>query len=156
MRFPLRVERYELRPEPPGAGERRGGIGAVREVRFLADGFLSCNGDRTLEAPRGIFGGADGLPAQVIKNPGSAEEMLPSKSTGRRLKAGDVIRIVGPNAGGYGEPHARDPKQVAGDVADGLISAAHAREVYGVVLDPRTGAVDHVGTRRLRDPGAFA
>ncbi|HKA29863.1 MAG TPA: hydantoinase B/oxoprolinase family protein, partial [Candidatus Binatia bacterium] len=53
MRFPLRVERYELRPDPPGAGEQRGGIGAVRDVRFLADGFLSCNGDRTLEAPKG-------------------------------------------------------------------------------------------------------
>jgi N-methylhydantoinase B len=156
MRFPLRVERYELRPEPPGAGKRRGGIGAVREVRFLADGFLSCNGDRTLEAPKGIFGGADGLPAQVLKNPGSAQEVLPSKSTGRRLKAGDVIRIVGPNAGGYGEPHARDPKQVAGDVADGLISAQHAREVYGVALDPRTGAVEPAETRRLRNRGASA
>ena len=144
------MERYELRPEPPGAGERRGGIGAVREVRFLSDGFLSCNGDRTLEAPRGIFGGADGLPAQVVKNPGSAQEVLPSKSTGRRLKAGDVIRIVGPNAGGYGEPRARDPQRVATDVADGLISAEHARDVYGVAIDARTGAIDEPATRRLR------
>ena len=151
MRFPLRVERYELRPEPPGAGEHRGGIGAVREVRFLADGFLSCNGDRTLEAPRGIFGGGDGLPAQIVKNPGAGDEqVLPSKSTGRRLKSGDVIRIVGPNAGGYGEPRARDPRRVAADVADGLISAEHAREVYGVALDPRSGTLDAAATARLR------
>jgi N-methylhydantoinase B len=151
MRFPLRVERYELRPDPPGAGERRGGIGAVREVRFLADGFLSCNGDRTLEAPKGIFAGADGLPAQVIKNPGGADEqVLPSKSTGRRLKAGDVIRIVGPNAGGYGSPSKRDPEQVAADVLDGLISVETARDVYGVALDPRTGTVDQAATARLR------
>jgi len=151
MRFPLRVERYELRPEPPGAGERRGGIGAVREVRFLAEGFFSCNGDRTLEAPMGIFGGGNGLPAQVVKNPGSADEqVLPSKSTGRRLKAGDIIRIVGPNAGGYGEPRARDPQRVAADVADGLVSVQHARDVYGVALDPHSGALDHAATARLR------
>ena len=151
MRFPLRVERYELRPDPPGAGAQRGGIGAVREVRFLADGFLSCNGDRTLEAPKGIFGGADGLPAQIVKNPGgSDEEMLPSKSTGRRLKAGDVIRIVGPNAGGYGNPRNRDPQRVATDVADGLISVQTARDVYGVVLDSATGTVDQAATDRVR------
>jgi N-methylhydantoinase B/oxoprolinase/acetone carboxylase alpha subunit len=151
MRFPLRVERYELRPDPPGAGEQRGGIGAVREVRFLADGFLSCNGDRTLEAPKGIFGGADGLPAQIVKNPGGPdEERLPSKSTGRGLKAGDVIRIVGPNAGGYGNPRNRDPQRVSTDVADGLISVQAARDVYGVVLDSTTGTVDQVATARLR------
>jgi len=151
MRFPLRVERYELRPDPPGAGEQRGGIGAVREVRFLADGFLSCNGDRTLEAPKGIFGGADGLPAQIVKNPGGPdEEKLPSKSTGRRLKAGDVIRIVGPNAGGYGNPRNRDPQRVATDVADGLISIETARDGYGVVLDSATGTVDQAATARLR------
>ena len=151
MRFPLRVERYELRPDPPGAGEQRGGVGAVREVRFLADGFLSCNGDRTLEAPKGIFGGTDGLPAQIVKNPGGPdEERLPSKSTGRRLKAGDVIRIVGPNAGGYGNPMHRDPQRVATDVADGLISAQTAHDVYGVVLDPVTGTVDQAATVRRR------
>jgi N-methylhydantoinase B/oxoprolinase/acetone carboxylase alpha subunit len=151
MRFPLRVERYELRPEAPGAGEWRGGIGAVRDVRFLADGFLSCNGDRTLEAPKGIFGGTDGLPAQIVKNPGGPdEERLPSKSTGRRLKAGDVIRIVGPNAGGYGNPMHRDPQRVATDVADGLISVQTAHDVYGVVLDPVTGTVDQAATARRR------
>ena len=57
---------------------------------------------------------------------------------------------MGPNAGGYGEPKARDPQRVAVDVADGLISAEHARDVYGVALDPRTGAVDAAGTARLR------
>ena len=120
-------------------------------MRFLVDGFFSCNGDRILEPPYGIFGGADGLPAQVVKNPGGIDEqVLPSKSTGRRLKAGDVIRIVGPNAGGYGDPRARDPQRVAVDVADGLISAETARAVYGVALDARTGAPDAEATRRLR------
>ena len=151
MRYPLRVERYELRPDPPGAGRTRGGIGAVRDVRFLSDGFFSCNGDRTLEAPKGIFEGHDGLAAQVVLNPGTpAEQVLPSKSSGRRMKKGDVIRVVGPNAGGYGAPASRAAAQVAADVADGLISVEHARDVYRVVVDPASGALDADGTQRLR------
>jgi N-methylhydantoinase B len=150
MRFPLRVERYELRPDPPGAGRTRGGIGAVRDVRILADGYFSCNGDRTLEAPRGLFGGGDGLPAQVVRNPGTdAEQVLPSKSSGRRLTSGDLIRIVGPNGGGYGDPRERDPRSVAEDVADGYLSREQARTAYGVVLDAH-GAPDEPATRRLR------
>lgn len=153
MRFPLRVERYELRPDAPGAGRTRGGIGAVRDVRILADGFFSCNGDRTLEAPKGLFGGRDGLPAQVVRNPGTdAEQVLPSKSSGRRLARGDVIRIVGPNGGGYGDPRERDPRAVAEDVADGYLGADEARSVYGVVLDAG-GAVDEAATQRLRAAG---
>jgi N-methylhydantoinase B/oxoprolinase/acetone carboxylase alpha subunit len=151
MRFPLRVERYELRPDAPGAGRKRGGIGAVRDVRILADGFFSCNGDRTIEAPRGIFGGLDGKPAEVVRNPGSSgSAVLPSKSSGRRLQKGDVIRIVGPNGGGYGNPLERPEEDVADDVADGLISLEEARRDYGVVIDPSSGSVDKSQTRGLR------
>ena len=151
VRYPLRVERYELRPDPPGAGRFRGGIGALREMRFMADGFFSCNGDRTLEAPKGIFGGHDGLPAQVVQNPGTPDqEVLQSKSSGRRMKKGDLIRIVGPNAGGYGDPALRDADKVASDVADGFIGVAHALDAYKVVIDPATGAVDVAATRRAR------
>lgn len=151
MRYPLRVERYELRPESPGAGRTRGGIGALRDVRFLSDGFFSCNGDRTLEAPKGIFGGRDGLPARVLLNPDRKDEqVLPSKSTGRRMKAGDLIRIVGPNAAGYGDPALRDPVQVASDVADGFIEREEARAIYRVAIEPSSGAVDVARTQRLR------
>ena len=33
--------------------------------------------------------------------------------------------------GGYGNPHERDPKAVAEDVADGYVSAEAARRDYG-------------------------
>ena len=151
MRYPLRVERYELRPEAPGAGRTRGGIGAVREMRFLQDGFFSCNGDRTLEAPKGIFGGQDGLTARVVLNPGSpGEQVLPSKSSGRRLKKGDLVRIVGPNAGGYGDPTERDVERVLSDALDGFISLTEARDIYRVAIDPQTMALDRRATQRLR------
>ena len=151
MRYPLRVERYELRPDSPGAGRTRGGIGALREMRFLQDGFFSCNGDRTLEAPMGIFGGRDGLPAQVVLNPGGpGEQVLPSKSSGRRLKKGDLVRIVGPNAGGYGDPAEREVERVLSDVLDGFVTLVDAGDIYRVAIDPTTMALDARGTQRLR------
>jgi N-methylhydantoinase B/oxoprolinase/acetone carboxylase alpha subunit len=151
LRFPLRVERYELRPDAPGAGEHRGGIGAVREVRFLTDGFFSCNGDRTLEAPKGLFGGRDGLAAKVTRNPGTPqEEICRSKASGRKIARGDVIRITGPNGGGYGDPRRRDPARVLDDWRDGHVSLAEAREIYAVAIDGGRGAVDEAATAALR------
>jgi N-methylhydantoinase B/oxoprolinase/acetone carboxylase alpha subunit len=151
LRYPLRVERYELRPDPPGAGKWRGGIGAVRDVRFLADGFFSCNGDRTLEGPKGIFGGLDGLPAKVTRNPGTAtEESWPSKASGRKIKAGDVIRITGPNAGGYGPAHERSTALVLADWLDGHVSLDQARAIYKVTIDAATRRVDETATIALR------
>ena len=82
MRFPMRCERYELRPVPAAPGKWRGGIGIVRENRFLVDGTYSSEGDRHLDPPRGIFGGRDGILGDVTKNSGASEENLPAKVTG--------------------------------------------------------------------------
>lgn len=151
MSYPLRIERYELRPDAPGAGLWRGGIGAVRDVRFLAEGFFSCNGDRTLEAPKGIFGGCDGSAAKVTHNPGSADETTwPSKSSGRKIRKGDLIRITGPNGGGYGDPVNRSPALVLEDWRNGHLSATAAREVYKVCIDEARAAVDEHATAVLR------
>src|SRR5258706_14389346 len=150
LHYPLRVERYELRPEPPGAGRRRGGIGAVREVRFLTDGFFSCNGDRTVEAPKGIFGGHDGLAAQVVRNPAPAPERWPSKSSGRKIAKGDVVGIIGPNSGGYGDPAERVPALVLEDWLDGYVTLEAARDTYRVAIDPGRRAVAETTTATLR------
>jgi hypothetical protein len=37
------------------------------------------------------------------------------------------------------------------DVSDGLASTAHAREVYGVVIDTDSGSVDEPATAALRN-----
>ena len=159
MHYPLRVERYEMRDEAPGAGRRRGGIGATREVRFLVDGFMSANGDRHLEAPTGLFGGADGMPGKLTRNPGRPdEEALPSKATGARMKAGDSVRFSGAMGGGYGDPFERDPQAVLDDWLDDHISRDIAEHGYGVVIDA-DGRLDSAATERARSrraggPGA--
>ena len=147
--YRIRTERYELRDEPAAPGEWRGGIGIVRENRFLADGFVSLQGDRHLEAPLGIFGGADGRVGTTTKNPRTpAEEALPAKLAGLPMKEGDLLRIVTPSSGGYGDPLERDPALVLRDVEDGFVPTGNAESTYGVSLSD--GAVARDATQKLR------
>jgi 5-oxoprolinase (ATP-hydrolysing) len=147
--YKIRTERYELRDESAAAGEWRGGIGIIRENRFLADGFVTLQGDRHLEPPLGIYGGADGRVGTTTRNPGRPdEEALPAKLAGKPMKDGDVLRIVTPSSGGYGDPLEREPQRVLRDVEDGFVSAEDASEAYGVAME--NGSVDEQATADLR------
>jgi N-methylhydantoinase B len=59
--YPLRVERYALRPDSGGAGEYRGGLGLRRDVTVRDHtATFSLLADRQRHAPYGLAGGADG------------------------------------------------------------------------------------------------
>jgi N-methylhydantoinase B/oxoprolinase/acetone carboxylase alpha subunit len=148
QRFPMRCERYELRSEPAAPGKWRGGIGIVRDNRFLVDGIYSSEGDRHFEPPSGLFGGLNGEVGAVTRNPRTAgEESFPAKVTGIPCSAGDVIRIEAPNGAGYGDPLERDPAQVREDVLDDFTTIELARDAYGVVFaDERTLELDLAAT----------
>jgi N-methylhydantoinase B/oxoprolinase/acetone carboxylase alpha subunit len=152
MRFPVRCDQYELRPEAAAPGKWRGGVSIVRRNRFLVDGTYSCEGDRQHDPPRGVFGGWDGLVANCRKNPDTGrEEYLEAKVTGIPFAAGDVIEFRSPNGGGYGDPLERDPEQVREDVLDDFTTVELARDAYGVVFrDEQTLEVDAEATAKLR------
>jgi N-methylhydantoinase B len=152
LRFPVRCEQYELRPEPAAPGKWRGGIGIIRRNRFLVPGVYSCEGDRQFDPPRGVFGGWDGLVASCRKNADrSDEEYLEAKVTGIPFDAGDFIELVEPNAAGYGDPLERDPALVREDVLDDFTTIELARDAYGVVFaDERTLEIDAQATGELR------
>jgi N-methylhydantoinase B len=97
LQYPLRIERYGLRPGAGGAGRRRGGDGVVRELRVLEDCRLSIISERRAHAPRGERGGKPGAPGRNLLN----AEPLPGKVT-RDLDAGDVVTIETPGGGGFG------------------------------------------------------
>jgi N-methylhydantoinase B len=119
--YPLRVRRYELVEEGAGAGRWRGGLGSIRDIEFLADGGFSLEGDGNLVAPPGLFGGGPGRPGSVTLNPdGDAPQALPSKIPYRKARRGDVLRLVGPCGGGYGDPGQRDPEAARRDARDGF------------------------------------
>ena len=130
--LPLRVNRYELRPDAAAAGEWRGGIGTVREFTFLGDGGFSLEGDGHRYAPWGFAGGADGYTASLkLVSAEGVEVALPSKVPHHKARAGDRLVSLGPSGGGYGDPARRDPAAVRADVADGLISPEQAAKSYG-------------------------
>ena len=68
LAYPLRVERYALRPGSGGDGRFRGGDGVVRELRVLEPCRLSLLTQRRALAPRGAGGGEDGLPGRNLLN----------------------------------------------------------------------------------------
>jgi N-methylhydantoinase B/oxoprolinase/acetone carboxylase alpha subunit len=152
MRFPMRCDQYELRPEPAAPGRWRGGVGIIRRNRFLVGGTYSCEGDRQTDPPKGVFGGWDGLVASCRKNPDTShEQILPAKVTGIPFRAGEFIEFREPNAAGYGEPLDRPAEAVREDVLDDFTSIELAREAYGVVFsDERSLAIDEAATEKLR------
>ena len=61
-----------------------------------------------------------------------------------------MIRGEMPGSGGYGDPHRPNPEAVLEDVRQEKISPAHAREAYGVVIDPAAMVIDEAATVALR------
>jgi N-methylhydantoinase B len=155
MRFPIRVERYELRADSGGAGRWRGGLGVRRNYEVLSDrAELSIMGNRAKIPPWGLFGGRDGGLASYVINEGRPDERLAapeflSKGSGIALREGDVVCQSTAGGGGFGEPFLRDPQAVARDVRLGYVSPAAARNEYGVILDS-VGEADVEQTRRYR------
>ncbi|MCB5363590.1 hydantoinase B/oxoprolinase family protein [Pusillimonas sp. CC-YST705] len=102
LRFPVRLERYEIRKGSGGEGRWKGGNGGVRTLRFLEDMTLAtlCNG--WVHPAFGLQGGQAGAPgrSRVIRKDGSVQELAHADQAA--LQAGDVFEIETPGGGGFG------------------------------------------------------
>ncbi len=149
--YPILIERLELIPDSAGAGTFRGSCGLRKDIRFLGErGSVSNLSDRHRFPPPGLFGGRPGALGRTLLNPGTEREQDLHPKAIYPLAHADLVSLRVSGSGGYGDPRARDPELVARDVALGHVSADQAREGYGVVIDPVSGAVDAVATGRLR------
>ncbi len=97
LAYPLRVQRYGLRPGSGGVGAHRGGDGVVRELRVLEPCRLSIVSERREHAPAGAAGGT---PGSRGRNRVNGEEVA-GKVT-RDLQPGDVVTVETPGGGGFG------------------------------------------------------
>ncbi|MBV8937900.1 MAG: hydantoinase B/oxoprolinase family protein, partial [Alphaproteobacteria bacterium] len=144
---PVMFRRREFREGSGGAGQFRGGLGQIIELGG-ADGTpiaMLCNFERISNPARGRDGGAGGAPGRVTLVSGK-----PIGPKGRQsVPGGDFIRLETPGGGGFGKPDARNPEQVAADVADGLISREAAADSYRVAVTA-DGTLDDAATARLR------
>jgi N-methylhydantoinase B len=131
------VWRKEYRRDSGGAGRMRGGLGQAIEMENGIDEPFYFNGafERVKFAASGFAGGLDGGAGYVGLKSGGR---LPSK--GRHLiPVGERVLILSPGGGGIGNPLARDRALIEDDLDKELISAATAREVYGLGAE-RPGA----------------
>jgi N-methylhydantoinase B len=156
QRYPIIVERVGLYQDSGGAGQYRGGLGYVKDVRTLVDGFFLVNSERTMFAPFGVNGGNAGKPGGLIINPETPEERkIVYSREAIPVKKGDLIRILTAGGGGWGDPLERDPEAVRLDAARRLVSIASAAAEYGVVLTEtedreRVYEVDETATAAMR------
>jgi N-methylhydantoinase B len=146
---PVRIEDYSFVPDSCGAGRYRGGVGIRRSYRILADeALLQMRTDRVRFAPYGLSGGRPGGKSRNFMEVGNERTALPGKIT-TRIGKGTLIIHEQAGAGGFGDPLARDPKQVIEDVLDGKITPAYATDQHAVVL-ASSGQLDMVATAQLR------
>jgi N-methylhydantoinase B len=131
---PVRIHRLELIPDSGGAGQFRGGCGIRKDFEILSDVATAVlAGDRHKNAPYGLLGGKPGSRARTVLIRDGAEIDLGSKEV-RELARGDIISFRLSGAGGYGDPHDRDPDAIKTDLTDGLISPAKATAAYGTEI----------------------
>lgn len=132
---PLRLRRYEVRPDSEGAGKYRGGLGCIREYEVLADEcYLTLWCERSVTTAWGLNGGLAAKGPDVIVDPGTPQERHYLKANKIPLKRGSIVRMCTGGGGGFGDPKERDRDLVRHDVACGYLSKERAKEVYGLEL----------------------
>jgi N-methylhydantoinase B len=133
MEAPIRVHRIALRRDSGGAGRQRGGLGIVKEIETLVDGVtMTHRGERHYHPAAGAHGGLAGACARsrLVRTDGTTVD-VPSKLV-TTMNAGDRLIVETAGGGGYGDPRMRDHDAVREDVRNGKVSAAAARDDYGL------------------------
>ncbi len=151
LHYPIRVNERRLVTDTEGAGRFRGApssqvslspVGGPVRVLYQSDGHIN--------PPQGARGGRAGGAARNFLTDGATSEHEALGGWGDlEIQPGQSVTGISCGGGGYGPPLARDPKSVRDDVAEGYVSIARARDVYGVVLDAN-GDVDEQATRAQR------
>jgi len=145
LRYPLRLVRYELRPDSGGAGHHRGGLGTRRDYEILSDtAQLSFIADRCVVPPYGLEGGRPGMGGRYLVDRGEgfqdADATFISKGAAIDLKRGDVVSQRTAGGGGFGDPADRRREDLARDLAAGYVSRKQASEAYGIADVESLGA----------------
>lgn len=149
-RYPLRIERYELRTDSGGPGRFRGGLGAEQVIRFLGPSTINTQVERVQCPPWGLMGGDAGIGNGVgVEVDGQGREFTNGKVLGLKLRPGDAVVLRSGGGGGFGDPLDRDPASVGRDVVQGYVSRAAAEHRYGVLMTD-SGEVDGPQTVRTR------
>jgi N-methylhydantoinase B len=174
-RLPVMVDRAGFRQDSGGAGRFRGGLGSVRNYRFLAPFGALVIVKKTRAKGWGLDGGKPGPGNVSIIIPDTTKDdwqqhldddiivysdnrhLYPDKLDNHiycgmvrgEFREGDIISYLADGGGGYGNPFTRPAERVREDVIDGYVSRDAAEHDYGVVLTDDLN-IDQVATESLR------
>lgn len=151
--MPILVERYCLNIESgTGHGKFRGGFGVIKDYRVLcSEASFTVSIGRNKFPPWGVAGGMNGTPNYCVIYKQGEEPKIVRKVAAVKLKKGDMVSLRSGGGGGWGDPLERDPELVRMDVKNEYITLETAREIYGVVLDPKTLNINWEETKKLRE-----
>mgnify|MGYP003337916476 FL=1 len=103
-RYPVRLERFQIRRGSGGSGQWPGGDGVIRQLRFLEPFTVSVLSGSRRVPPFGLAGGGAGVcGANWLLHRDGRETRLPGSGSWS-LQPGDGLRIETPGGGGYGAP----------------------------------------------------
>ena len=150
--FPLHTERYELATtSPPAPGRWRGGLGIVRENRFVRAAPSRPRPTAPTTRRRACSAAAPASTLRLSKiDPDGTPAPLPSKNTNVTMEPGASLLWEQSCGGGYGDPIERDPQAVLRDWLDEFVTTEGALEDYGVVIDAAARTVDLEATATRR------
>lgn len=147
---PVLFHRYGLAKDSAGAGKYRGGLATEMAFEVFAPNttVTARNRNRSVFSSAGAAGGRAGTqswfrtthPDGSITDHGNTDVI--------HCNPGDIVRVKGPGAGGYGAAKERDVGAVLQDVRCGFLSEEQACKQYGVVV--QRGEVDAAATASLR------
>ena len=101
-RFPVLLDRFEIRRGSGGLGRHHGGNGVVRHIRFRIPMTAAILSNRRRVPPFGVRGGGAGrLGRNEVRRVSGAVEVLGATDV-VEMAAGDVFVIETPGGGGFG------------------------------------------------------
>jgi 5-oxoprolinase (ATP-hydrolysing) len=101
-RYPVRLERFEIRRGSGGRGRWHGGDGLIRQYRFLKPVEVSLLTQRRVLAPFGMEGGNSGSKGKNIRVRVDGAWIGLPESTTYSASAGESLIIETPGSGGWG------------------------------------------------------
>lgn len=102
LRFPVRVDAFEIRSGSGGVGRWQGGEGIRRVLRFLDPATVTVLSSHRVVPPYGLDGGAPGAVGEnwVIRAEGARARLDGNAQV--EMAAGDAFEILTPGGGGCG------------------------------------------------------
>ncbi|MFD0898549.1 hydantoinase B/oxoprolinase family protein [Loigolactobacillus binensis] len=148
------VHEYEYIENTAGVGQYRGGnaISLKFEIVQPAAVITARGIDRMKFQPWGVFGGHAGQIGKLFLNENGQNKRI-EKISVLPVKQGNIISVVSPSGGGYGNPYRRAINEVLADVANDLLTVNNAREWYGVVIEKQASGyeIDVDETKKIRN-----